>query len=281
MTLSVERADGLALVQDLGRPGYGAVGVSPSGAFDRTAHRRAQRILGNDAAAAGLEVIGRLDLRAHRDLLITLTGAVGPALVNDDPIHHEWPTLVRAGRTLSIRAATSGLRTYVGVQGGLLVPEVLGSRSRDTMAHLGPEPLSAGDVLEVGGDHDSAVAGQPESRLSTLDLALDARLGPRDDWFDPEAHRLLFSAAWTVQADSDRIGVRLSGPALERRITGELPSEPCLRGSIQVSSDGQPIVFGPDHPVTGGYPVIAVLTPTATDLLAQARPGQRVRFRRQ
>ena len=96
----------------------------------------------------------------------------------------------------------------------------------------------------------------------------------------PRPVRRLLESAWQVSPSSDRVGVRLTGPALERSRADELPSEPCIRGSIQVSADGQPIVFGPDHPVTGGYPVIAVVLDQHTDRLAQAAPGQVVRFRR-
>ena len=112
------------------------------------------------------------------------------------------------------------------------------------------------------------------------DLTLDVALGPRDDWFTEGAVRLLLESAWQVSPASDRVGVRLTGPTLERSRTDELPSEPCVRGSIQVSADGQPIVFGPDHPVTGGYPVIAVVLDRHTDHLGQAAPGQVVRFSR-
>lgn len=280
MSLVVERCEGLTLVQDLGRPGHGAIGVSPSGAFDRTAHVRAQRILGNEPDRAGLEIIGRLALRAESDALVTVTGAIGPVTVDDEPAHHEWPVVVRAGQVVHLQPARIGLRTYLGVQGGIAAPETLGSRSFDSLSHLGPEPLRAGDRLEIGNIHEDAAAGPPETRLSTLDLDLDVHLGPRDDWFTPDAVRRLFDTAWTIAPESDRVGVRLSGPSLRRRIGDELPSEPCLRGSIQVSSDGQPIIFGPDHPVTGGYPVIAVLTPAASDLVAQAQPGRTVHLHR-
>jgi allophanate hydrolase subunit 2 len=116
--------------------------------------------------------------------------------------------------------------------------------------------------------------------LRTGTVTVDVVLGPRDDWFTGAAVRKLLEEPWHVSPASNRIGVRLTGPALERATSLELPSEPCLRGSIQIAADGQPIVFGPDHPVTGGYPVIAVVIDAHTDFLAQARPGQRIRFRR-
>ncbi len=148
------------------------------------------------------------------------------------------------------------------------------------MAGLGPAPLRAGDRLEVGpASHPPDLEDIPPLGRSG-ELTLDVALGPRDDWFTPAAVRLLLESPWQVSPASDRVGVRLTGPLLERSRTDELPSEPCIRGSIQVSADGQPIVFGPDHPVTGGYPVIAAVLDRHTDRLAQAAPGQVVRFRR-
>jgi allophanate hydrolase subunit 2 len=109
-------------------------------------------------------------------------------------------------------------------------------------------------------------------------VVLAAVLGPRTDWFAPGAVEQLISAQWIVRPDSDRVGVRLHGPALTRRRVEELPSEPTIPGAVQVPPDGRPIVFGPDAPVTGGYPLIAVLTERALDLAAQLRPGDPVRL---
>ena len=107
--------------------------------------------------------------------------------------------------------------------------------------------------------------------------------GPRADWFTPAALAQLVGACWLVRPDSNRIGIRLAGPVLRRRpgaelSAAELPSEPTLPGAVQVPPDGQPIVLGPDAPVTGGYPVIAVVCSVDLDLLAQLRPGERVSF---
>jgi allophanate hydrolase subunit 2 len=108
---------------------------------------------------------------------------------------------------------------------------------------------------------------------------LEVDLGPRDDWFTAAAVATLFAAEFTVTPVSDAVGLRLDGPALARAHTDELPSEGVVRGSVQVPPDGKPIIFQADHPVTGGYPVIAVLTPASADRAAQLRPGATVRFR--
>ena len=286
MTLAVIAPGSQALVQDLGRPGYASMGVSRSGAFDRQSLKRGNRILGNRPESAGIEVLaGGLRLRAGADHLICVTGAVGPLSIDGTPVHHEWTAIVHSGQTLSLGMAVLGMRSYVTVQGGFDVTPVLGSHATDTLSGIGPAPLAAGDRLAVGSAEGSevgraAVGGEPESRLGTTDLELGVTVGPHTDWFAPLALGALFQTRWMVSTESNRIGVRLDGPPLERSRTAELPSAPCLRGSIQVAADGQPIAFGPDHPVTGGYPVIAVINDADTDLLGQARPGQGIRFRR-
>ncbi|MET0693726.1 MAG: biotin-dependent carboxyltransferase family protein, partial [Propionibacteriaceae bacterium] len=151
------------------------------------------------------------------------------------------------------------------------------SASRDILSGLGSEPLRVGQRLEVGApelplpDAESAPTHQPRKILALAP-------GPRLDWFDDGAWRRLLDEEWTVTGDCDRVAVRLEGPELARVRTEELPSEGLLRGAIQVPSSGQPLIFLADHPVTGGYPVIAVLTDRAADHAAQLRPGDSVRF---
>ena len=161
------------------------------------------------------------------------------------------------------------------MRGGIAVEPVLGSRSTDTLSGLGPAALRVGDRLPVGPPRGpvSGSAGAPAASTA----ALPVRFGPRDDWFTTAARHELLEAEWTVRSDSDRVGVRLDGPVLERSRQGELPSEAVLPGALQVPPDGRPILFGPDAPVTGGYPVFAVVT--ALDRAAQLRPGDRLRFR--
>lgn len=280
MSLLVVHAGPLSLIQDGGRPGLGNLGVGRSGAFDRTAFGQANALLGNRPDAAVIEVLGGgLELRAERPHVVSVTGGVGPLMVDGDPVTQGRATRLRAGQSLRLETVTAGLRTYVAVAGGLDVVRELDSASTDTLSGLGPAPLASGDRIEVGAAGPIPDIEDIPALITTGELTLDVVLGPRDDWFTTVAVRLLLETPWQVSPASDRIGVRLDGPALERALTGELPSEPCLRGSIQVAADGQPIVFGPDHPVTGGYPVIAVVVDAHTDRLAQARPGQALRFR--
>jgi len=280
----------LALVHDLGRPGLAALGVSASGAFDRAAHRLANRLVGNDEHAAAIEcLLGGLRLALSAGTWFAVTGAWSDAVIVTGGVRRvvEPHTAMRtdADAELYLGPVAHGLRSTVALRGGLAVPAVLGSRSRDTLAGLGPEPLRAGDVLALGPEPGTPV---PVADLVPVDppadgvVELGVRPGPRHDWFDAESHRLLTTTEWTTSARSDRTGVRLEGPALDRvpdRVGVELASEGMLRGSIQVSPDGAPTVLGPDHPVTGGYPVIAVVVEASLDRLAQLRPGQPVRLR--
>ena len=280
----------LALVHDLGRPGLASLGVSASGAFDRAAHRLANRLVGNDEHAAAIEcLLGGLRLALPGGTWFAVTGAWSDAaLVTDGERRAVEPhTAVRADADaeLHLGPVAHGLRSTVALRGGLAVPAVLGSRSRDTLAGLGPEPLRAGDIVPLGPEPTSPV---PVADLVPVDppadgvVELGVRPGPRHEWFTASAWQLLLASDWTTSARSDRTGVRLEGPALERvpELVGvELASEGMLRGSIQVSPDGVPTVLGPDHPVTGGYPVIAVVVDASLDLLAQLRPGQPVRLR--
>ncbi|MBN9618482.1 MAG: biotin-dependent carboxyltransferase family protein, partial [Actinobacteria bacterium] len=138
-----------------------------------------------------------------------------------------------------------------------------------------PARLAPGDVLRLGNASGEVSGATAPVRARPDRIAVSP--GPRADWFTPEAWPLLLATAWTVRSESDRVGVRLAGPVLDRRITEELPSEPTRPGAVQVPPDGRPIIFGPDAPVTGGYPVIAVVEDL--DAVAQLRPGDTVRFR--
>lgn len=277
----------LTLVQDLGRPGRAALGLGAAGAFDRAAHRLANRLVGNDETAAALEVLlGGLTLALPEGTWVAVTGGTGVVTLDGASLPPRLPARARRdGALLHVGRLEHGLRATIAVRGGLDAPAELGSRSRDTLSVIGPAALSAGSILAIG---DATAGPVPTIDLVPLDdpadgpLELAVRPGPRHDWFTEAAHVTLLEAEWRISARSDRTGVRLDGPGLDRTAdaTGrELPSEGMLPGSIQVSTDGAPTILGPDAPVTGGYPVIAVVTDAALDSLAQARPGQSVRLR--
>ncbi|GAB48770.1 biotin-dependent carboxyltransferase family protein [Mobilicoccus pelagius] len=273
-----------ALVEDLGRPGLARLGVGRSGATDRTSHALAQRLVGNTDDAAGVEVtLGGLRLRARGALLAVVTGAPVPVTVDGRPRTPGELLHLRDGAELALGTATAGLRAYVAVRGGLDVPAELGSRSTDTLSGLGPAPLAVGDVLPVGEDVralptlDAVPVVEP--RDSGGEVVLRVAPGPRRDWIaSPGA---LVDPLWRVSSRSDRIGVRLEGDAVRRDAAhegAELPSEGVVRGSIQVPPGGEPVLFLADHPVTGGYPVAAVVLDADVDRAAQLRPGDPVRL---
>jgi biotin-dependent carboxylase-like uncharacterized protein len=185
----------------------------------------------------------------------------------------------------------------VAVRGGIDMPPVLGSRSADLRSGLGPAPLRPGDRLPVGQPSETppaqaiqaGQAGQagPEALgaevapvMPVPGEATELRVipGPRDDWFEAGALELLCGTGYVVTPASDRTGLRLDGPALPRAGDDELPSEGVVTGALQVPPGGQPILLLADHPVTGGYPVVAVVAAADIGLAAQLRPGSRVRF---
>ena len=274
----VEATGPLATVQDLGRPGLSHLGVSPSGAADRTAHRLANRLVGNPESDATVEVtLGGLSVRATATHWVAVTGAPTTVLVNDRPMGSNGLIALPPGDRLTVLAPAFGVRSYLAVRGGIAVDPVLGSRATDQLSGIGPAPLRPGDELPVG---------RPGPPLPGVDLApphhprkvLALSRGPRRDWFTDQAWTDVLQQPWTVSPDGNRVGVRLDGGPLARRVSDELPSEGLVRGAVQVPASGQPLIFLADHPVTGGYPVIAVLTERAADHAAQLRPGDTVRF---
>ena len=271
----------LTTVQDLGRPGWAALGVGRSGAADRASLRLANRLLANPDDAAALEVTaGGLVVRAVGHLLVVVTGAVGPVSAAGRDVYLNELLQLDDGDELRVGTPVAGLRTYVAVRGGVAVTPVLGSRATDSLSGLGPPTPAVGDLLPVGPAPvdfpvvDAAAVVPP----TTGEVTLRVILGPRDDWFTPEAVGTLLSAPFTVSAASNRVGMRLMGDALARRRDDELPSEGVVRGALQVAPTGLPVLFLADHPVTGGYPVVAVGLEVDVDRAAQAAPGIVVRF---
>lgn len=280
--LHVLRAGPLTLIQDLGRPGLAHVGVGRSGAADRRAHSLANRLVANPVEWATLEItLGGFSAQVQGGPVdIAVTGADAKPSVDGIPFGVNSVRRLQPGQVLSLAAPDAGLRSYLALRGGVAASPVLRSRSYDTMSQIGPPPLRPGDVVPVGRpaglfpELDQAPVGPVTA--DPLDLAVIP--GPRDDWFaDPEA---LVRTEWVASELCDRVGIRLAGVALPHRWPErQLPSEGMVRGAIQVPPNGQPVILGPDHPVTGGYPVIGVVVDADTDRLAQLRPGQTVRLR--
>ncbi|MGC4797767.1 biotin-dependent carboxyltransferase family protein [Micromonospora saelicesensis] len=277
-TIEVLRAGALTTVQDLGRPGWAHLGVPRSGALDPGALRLANRLVGNPEHAAGLEItLTGCTVRLTRAATVAVTGAEVPVQAGVRPGDTGRPLTVPAGTVLRIGPARRGVRSWLAVAGGIDVSPVLGSRATDTLSGLGPPRLRDGDLLPLGdpvgtpAPVDLTVCPTPPEELH-----LTLGPGPRQDWFTPTAFDRLFGSAYTISPVSNRVGARLAGAALPRAVAGELPSEGIVLGAVQVPADGQPLIFLADHPTTGGYPVIGVVTDVTP--LAQARPGTTVRF---
>lgn len=280
--LRVLHPGALTLVQDLGRPGFEHLGVSPSGAAHRGAARRANRAVGNAPGAAVLENVGGLEVAAVGDLVVAVAGPDGGTGLHVERLGPApGPTAPAPGGALVLRAGdrltvetTGGGRAYLAVRGGLETPEVLGSRSADALGRLAWWPVGAGAVLPVG--VPAGVVGAPEPDAPRSGAPVRVVLGPRADRFaDPRA---LLATAWSVGADSNRAGVRLRGAPLPWSSVEELESEPMVPGAIQVPASGLPVVLLRDHPTTGGYPVIAVVVAEDLDRVAGLAPGDALRF---
>jgi biotin-dependent carboxylase-like uncharacterized protein len=280
-TLEILHTGPLALIEDLGRVGLAHLGVTRSGAADRRSHTLANRLVANPDNRATIEVtMGGFRARVRGgDVDIAVTGAdtnprVGATMFGANSIQH-----IRDGEVIALGLPRSGLRSYLAVRGGFDVTPVLGSRSYDVMSAIGPLPLQPGDVLPIG-EHTEEypeLDQAPVAPISDQLVELLVAPGPRDDWLaDADA---LVHTIWMASDRSDRVGMRLEGrPLLHRDPGRQLPSEGATRGAIQVPPNGLPVILGPDHPVTGGYPVAGVIADQDIDKLAQVRPGQHVRL---
>ena len=282
MSIVVLTPGGRTTVQDRGRPGYAPLGLGRSGAADQRAYSLANRILGNPVTAACLETtLGGLSVRTNRSTWMAVTGPRVSVYVDQLEVGVRTAFFVPKDSVVTIGVPDHGMRNYLGVRGGIDAPMLLGSRSTDTLGGIGPDPLRKGDVLELGTIPDEPPAGHDvfpaHEPAEVCELVIDR--GPRADWFTDDAWSVLIRSDYVVTADSDRIGVRLDGPKIVRRRDGELPSEGLMQGAVQIPPIGTPVCFLADTPTTGGYPVLAVVRRASLPDLAQARPGQTVRFR--
>jgi len=280
--IEVLRAGMCDLVMDQGRPGWAALGVPAGGAADPAALAAANRLVGNDEAAAGLEItLSGPTLQFPSGGVVALTGARFDATRSGGSAVIWNETLVlAAGERLNLQQARSGCRCWLAVRGGLDVPMVMRSRSSFLPAGFGGyhgRPLRAGDVLPCGEGGGEVRRFRAHSPTGAESEALRVIPGPQLDWFDDAALAAFFDTPYQLEAASDRRGLRLRGAALQRR-QAELPSQGVLPGALQVPPDGQPIVLGWDGPVTGGYPVIAGVIAADWPRLAQLKPGDAVRF---
>lgn len=265
--ITVVAVTGLATVQDRGRPGHMHEGVPPGGPLVPELLARANAAVGNGEGEAGLEVLGALTLAGPEGTVVADDDGVAVELTVRDP----WTVRGEGGRV-----------RYVAVRGGIAVPRVLGGRGTLLGAGLGGHegrPLRRGDALPVG-DPGAVQRGHPPA-APDLEAAIRVVPGPDLDRFDASALDLLLGSEFRVDPRSDRVGTRLTGPVLPRigGDPGDLgPSCPMVRGAIQVPPSGAPVVMGPDHPTTGGYPVLATVVVASLGALGARPVGAVVRF---
>jgi antagonist of KipI len=272
-------------IQDLGRPAAIAAGVPPGGAMDRFAHRAANLLAGNSPQDATLEcTMSGPHLVAEEPCLIAITGADFQPRINGAPAPMWTGTFLGRGDRLTFDRRQDGARAYIAVGGGIEADRWLGSRSTSLMAGRGGmhgRSLAKGDQLSIVAERAApAVAGRhlpPRLRPAYSEHELHAMPGPHLRRLDAEGRKLLFSTAFTMSRDADRMGYRLEGPPLA--MSGdELLSFGVVTGAVQVPRSGQPILLMADHQTAGGYPVVAVVISASMPIAAQLAPGDTLRF---
>lgn len=276
----VEKPGLRTTVQDRGRIGLAHLGVPRSGSADWYSAALANAIVGNPAGAALLETtLTGPTLRFEAPAAVAVTGAEVDVLIDGEPAEFGSRIRVSAGQRLSVGGARAGLRNYVAVAGGIDVVPVLGSRSTDTLAGVGPPVLARGDLLPIGAAPvaSSGFIASKAELTATLPRHDRAVRVVRGVHATDSALRSLCTQAFFVTPHTDRVGARLSGATVDDG--GEAPTLGMVAGAIQVPPDGAPVVLLADHAVTGGYRVMAVVIEADLPVVAQSRPGTVTRFR--
>ncbi len=277
----------LTMVQDLGRFGYQQFGVPTSGALDNYAFRIGNLLVGNDEGAASLEItLFGCRLRVLQDTKVAITGADMAARINNEPASSWESRPVKSGDVLSFPRLNSGCRAYLAIAGGIDVTPVMKSASTYTKAGIGGfggRPLRQGDIVKVrAGAVFAAVAAISAEYIPVYknQITLRVILGPQDDCFTEEGIYTLFNSEYIVSAQADRMGYRLEGPPVQHREGADIISDGIPLGAVQVPGDGLPIILLADRQTTGGYTKIATVISVDIPRIAQAKPGDRVKFQR-
>jgi antagonist of KipI len=292
MNVNILSAGFLTSVQDLGRAGFRQSGISIGGALDSHAMRVANALVGNEDSAAGLEAtLGNLRLRFDDQRVVAWCGGAFVVRIGGEVLPAGHAGLLAKGQELVLAAPRTGSRAWLAISGGIDVPPVLGSRSTDLRGNFGGHEgrtLRDGDALPLGATErrsETAApwvsewsAPAPWAATSHRDRFLRVVRGP--DWagFTAEAQTSVFGAPFTVSSDSDRMGVRLAGPRLDRVDSTDLLSEAVVPGTLQVPPNGEPILLLGDCQTIGGYPKIAHVITVDLPIAAQLWPGDLVRF---
>lgn len=283
-SLTVARPGMLTTVQDLGRWGHQAAGVPVAGPMDSYSHRLANRLVGNDADAAALEItlVGP-ELDADGDVLCAVCGAHFGITAGGRRVALNQVFELHRGDRLKFGERTAGARATLAVRGGFDVPAVMGSRATSLISSMGPlggRAVSAGTVLPLGRAGATALPTEAcvPLRLPEGGARLHAIPGPHEALFASQALDVFFSARFTLSTKSNRIGYRLDGPVLAHGPNADILSDATPMGSVQVPKSGQPILLMADRQTTGGYPKIATVIGADLPLAGQLAPGDWVSF---
>lgn len=288
MKMTILKAGSLTTIQDAGRFGYMEYGIGESGAMDRNSYTRVNQLVGNVDGEAVLEatLLGP-DLTFEQNTVIAYMGAHMNADIDGIPINRGRAYPVSAGQRVNFGFAKSGVRAYIAVAGGIEVPKVLGSRSTNLKCGIGGfqgRKLRNGDVIEVRdmtysqGELERLFKRRETPEKYESRIHVRVIMGPQDDYFTEEGKRNFLEQEYKVSPESDRMGIRLSGNAIEGKDSMDIVSDGITFGSVQVTSSGLPIVLMADHQTTGGYAKIATVLTADLPYLAQARPGDVVTF---
>ena len=286
--IEVQAPGMLTTVQDLGREGYGPLGVSASGAADAVSLRIGNRLVGNGESAAALEMtlLGGTFVFADGGV-IALTGCDFGATLDDAPLELWASVTLKPGQTLKCGATKSGARCYLCVQGGIEVKLFLGSASKHLLSGLGGfegRALRKGDVLRVASAKEAFRTFRskkvPEGLLAQLAPRKILRVtpGPQAAWFSAAAQETFHESSYRLTEDSNRMGLRLEGPPIPASVQGEMVSEGVALGAVQIPAGGQPIILFVEQQTTGGYPKIANVISADFHAIGQLRPRDELRF---
>jgi len=288
--LEVLKPGTITTIQDLGRYGYQKYGVSVSGAMDKFALRVGNLLVGNDEGEAAIEVtIMGPKLGALQGLRLAFTGADLSPKINGVPAPM-WQSLVaKEGDIISFGTPRSGCRAYLAIYGGIDIPLIMGSRSTHMRSKVGGfgRALTKGDVICVKKIVEGRVKDVFSNQLNKeqipiykSDWLIRVIPGPQSEYFASNGIKTFFEGEYWITPESDRMGYRLIGPQIEHRLGADIITDATPSGSVQVPGNGMPIILLADGQTTGGYPKIAVVISADQDQLAQAKPGDRIKFKK-
>jgi biotin-dependent carboxylase-like uncharacterized protein len=289
MSIKILNPGAMTTVQDEGRFGYMDSGISESGAMDKNSYRKANYLVGNKKDEAALEItLMGPELLFDKDTVFGYMGAEMETTLDGEIVSRGKAYLARKGQSLKFGFAKNGIRAYLAFAGGIDVPIVLGSRSTNIKCEIGGykgRKLQAGDTLETGDAGYSAHKIRRILKRKATPLKYSSEIqvrviaGPQDDYFTENGIIDFFNTPYKVSTDIDRMGIRLDGKAIDANAPTDIVSDGITFGSIQVTSSGMPIILMADHQTTGGYAKIATVVSDDLQFLAQARPGDVIRFK--